>query len=408
MNTTEEELLKKIAELERENRRLKENQEIKLNIRRTDAFNSIKNLLERDTQSYQALANKMNISDRTLRMFALWDSDDTSDKTLWILWDYFTEEFKSSYKHIALYRAYANAGKPEEREQIYERLNSLFDDFLSEFNKIYDKRIYTIKEKWIVARWEVVGGWFLVHKWSEGVRDYVRSVNGEIFERRREALISEWVIKRDWDKIIFLQDYKFNSPSWAARMIIWSFANWRIRWKSEWVALKDLEPELYEQERMFNRPVTDIIRIRQDEKPEERIQNKPVSLAYVYPLNWRRKLNCTFKKPNWIFIDWVFYEEINDWTKVMPLVWKILYEKNPIFFKRMVDWKEIVKDKWDLIIADYKVSSNRNNVEWTDYYVEQCFSANDVRKYTWRLIKYWNDNSWSKTDVKVRIKKTRF
>ena len=139
---TEEELLKKIAELESENKRLKESQGIKMSIWREDAFNSIKNLLERDTQSYQSLANKMGISDRTLRTFVLWDSEDTSDKTLGIMWEYFTEEFKSSYKDLALYRAYTNASYLEEREQIYERLNSLFDDFLREFDKIYDKKIY--------------------------------------------------------------------------------------------------------------------------------------------------------------------------------------------------------------------------------------------------------------------------
>lgn len=414
---TEEELLKKIAELESENKRLKESQGIKMSIWREDAFNSIKNLLERDTQSYQSLANKMGISDRTLRTFVLWDSEDTSDKTLGIMWEYFTEEFKSSYKDLALYRAYTNASNLEEREQIYERLNSLFDDFLREFDKIYDKKIYSIKEKWIVATWEVVSWWFMVHKWSEWVRDYVKSANAELFNRKRESLIAEWIIRREWDKIVFLEDYTFNTPSWAARMIVWSFANWRIRRRSEWVTLRDAEPELYEQEKLINRPITpitirqlrnNIIRVTNSERMEERIQNTPVSMAYIYPLNGRRKLNCTFKKPNWVFIDWLYYEEINDWTKVMPLIWKILYEKNPIFFKRMVDWREIVKDKWDLIIADYKVSSNRNSIEWTDYYVEQCFSANDVRKYTWRLIKYWNDNSWSKIDVKVRIKKTRF
>jgi hypothetical protein len=48
---------------------------------------------------------------------------------------------------LALYRAYTNAKKPEEREQIYERFNTLFEDFLSEFDKIYDKKVYSIKEK---------------------------------------------------------------------------------------------------------------------------------------------------------------------------------------------------------------------------------------------------------------------
>ena len=406
MNMTEEQLLKKIAELERENRRLKESQNLKVNIDRSDAFNSIRNLLERDTQSYQALASKVGISDRTLRMLAGWDSDNTSDKTLWILWDYFTEEFKNSYKDLALYRAYTNAKKPEEREQIYERFNTLFEDFLSEFDKIYDKKVYSIKEKWIVATWEVIDGWFLVHKWSQGVRDYVKSANVEFLDKKRNALISEWMIKRDWDKIIFLEDCKFNSPSWAANMIVWSSANWRTRWKSEWVALKDAEPDLYEQERMTNKPLSDIVHMELNNKTET--QNRPISLAYVYPLNWKRKVTCKFKKPNWIFIDWVFYEEINDWIKVIPLIWKTLYEKNPIFFKRMIDWNEIVKDKWDLIISDHKVDENWNNIEWTDYYVERCFSANDVRKYAWRLVKYWNDNSWSKIDVKVRLKKTRF
>ena len=54
---------------------------------------------------------------------------------------------KNSYKDLALYRAYTNANNLEEREQIYERLNSLFDDFLREFDKIYDKKLYSIKEK---------------------------------------------------------------------------------------------------------------------------------------------------------------------------------------------------------------------------------------------------------------------
>ena len=261
MEKTNKELLEEIARLRKENERLKENLRAKPNInikiKRENAFDSIKNLLKRDTQSYQSLANKMNLSDRTLRTFVQWDSRDTSDKTLWILWDYFTEEFKNSYKDLALYRAYTNARKPEDREQIFKRLNSLFDEFLNEFYKIYDKKIYKIEEKWIVARWEVVDGWFLVHKESQGVRNYVKSANVKFLDKHRNDLISQWIIIREWDKIVFLQDYKFKSPSWAANIIVWSSANWRIRWKSEWITLKDSEPDLYKQLRKSNEILED-------------------------------------------------------------------------------------------------------------------------------------------------------
>ncbi len=71
MSMTEEELLKKIAELEKENKRLKERQSFRASIRREDAYEAVKNLLKRDMQNYQVLAEKMNISDRTLRMFAV-------------------------------------------------------------------------------------------------------------------------------------------------------------------------------------------------------------------------------------------------------------------------------------------------------------------------------------------------
>ena len=237
---TKEEMLKRIKELEDENKKLKSKSSSTLS--KEDAFEALKNLITWFTQNYSSLWEWMDMSDRTLRNFVSWSADDASEKTYWIIWDYFNKQLRETYQELLRYRAYASAPDDEQRAELYKKLSTAYDGMLSSLEWLIHKRIYTIDERNFKATWEYVNGWFVVYKWSELSYHVLDDSNVRIMRARKE-LYMDWIIEKDSNthKVYFLQDFKFRSPSAAAEVICWRPVNWRSKWKSEWKTLDGLE-----------------------------------------------------------------------------------------------------------------------------------------------------------------------
>lgn len=86
--------------------------------------------------------------------------------------------------------------------------------------------------------------WFLVLKWSKWpiwLQDHVNTNRGYAW-RHRPRLLELWVIKQEWDAIVFQMDYLFGSPSSAIQLITWASVNgWDYRKDNQWKTLKENE-----------------------------------------------------------------------------------------------------------------------------------------------------------------------
>jgi hypothetical protein len=184
----------------------------------------------------------MDMSDRTLRNFVWWAPDGASEKTYWIIWDYFSKQLKESQKQLLRYRAYASAPDDEQRAELYKKLCTAYDNMLRILEWLIHKRIYTIDERNFKATWEYVDDWFLVYKWSELSYHVLDDTNIRIMRGRKELYL-DWIIEKDAQTrtVTFLRDYTFKSPTAAAEVICWRAVNWWSKWKSEWKTLDELE-----------------------------------------------------------------------------------------------------------------------------------------------------------------------
>ena len=237
---SKEEMLKRLQELEEENKRLKEKN--KSSLTKEDAFDALKQLIASSTQTYSSLWESMDMSDRTLRNFIWWAPNDASEKTYWIIWDYFSKQLKESHKQLLRYRAYASAPDDEQRAELYKKLCTAYDNMLRTLEWLIHKRIYTIDERNFKATWEYVDDWFLVYKWSELSYHVLDDTNIRIMRARKELYL-DWIIEKDAQTrtVTFLRDYTFKSPTAAAEVICWRAVNWWSKWKSEWKTLDELE-----------------------------------------------------------------------------------------------------------------------------------------------------------------------
>ena len=237
---SKEEMLKRLQELEEENKRLKEKN--KSSLTKEDAFDALKQLIASSTQTYSSLWESMDMSDRTLRNFVWWAPDDASEKTYWIIWDYFSKQLRESHKQLLRYRAYTSAPDDEQRVELYKKLSLAYDNMLRTLETLIHKRIYTIDERNYKASWEYVDGWFLVYKWSELSYHVLDDTNIRIMRARKELYL-DWIIEKDAQTrtVTFLKDYTFKSPTAAAEVICWRAVNWWSKWKSEWKTLDELE-----------------------------------------------------------------------------------------------------------------------------------------------------------------------
>ena len=107
-----------------------------------------------------------------------------------------------------------------------------------------EKNVYYLTTRWSDAKWIYTNEWFLVLKWSSWPINLVDSMikNKWYAYRNRPKLLENWIIKEEWNKIVFQKDYLFNSPSSAADFIAWRNTNWWINWKNKsWKTLDEIE-----------------------------------------------------------------------------------------------------------------------------------------------------------------------
>ena len=115
---------------------------------------------------------------------------------------------------------------------------SIFKEKIQEEDK---KEKYFCKRNWNFWVWYYTDAWFLVLKWSIWsfeIKEYAISALKNI----QQKLFSENILKQENEKIIFLQDYLFSSPSTASSVIIWNKSNGLTDWKTEnWKTLDKIE-----------------------------------------------------------------------------------------------------------------------------------------------------------------------
>lgn len=90
----------------------------------------------------------------------------------------------------------------------------------------------TLRGKDTIASGQDTPEGFNVFTGSVGRLDAVPSLHAHITELRRE-LVAANVLERRLDGLLFTQDYRFDSPSTAAGVLLGRSANGRIEWKDE-------------------------------------------------------------------------------------------------------------------------------------------------------------------------------
>ena len=120
----------------------------------------------------------------------------------------------------------------------------LFKKLINKKELKNEKNVYYLTTRWSNAKWIYTNEWFLILKWSSWPMNLVDSMikNKWYAYRNRPKLLENWVIKEEWNKIIFQKDYLFSSPSWASDFISWWNTNWWILWKNkDWKTLNEIE-----------------------------------------------------------------------------------------------------------------------------------------------------------------------
>ena len=116
-----------------------------------------------------------------------------------------------------------------------------FSIFKEKTSKEDKKEKYFCQRNWNNGVWYYTKEWFLVLKWSVWsfeIKEYALSALKNI----QQKLFLENILKQENEKIIFLQDYLFSSPSTASSVIIWNKSNGWIDWKTEnWKTLHEIE-----------------------------------------------------------------------------------------------------------------------------------------------------------------------
>lgn len=72
----------------------------------------------------------------------------------------------------------------------------------------------------------------VVHKGSICSKDFAKSAVGTPFAKRREKMAVDGILEKTPDGLVFVEDYKFKSPSGAAAVVSGGHANGWIEWKN--------------------------------------------------------------------------------------------------------------------------------------------------------------------------------
>lgn len=111
-------------------------------------------------------------------------------------------------------------------------------------NSIVNQKIYSLKVKGYIANGIYNEEGFMVLRGSEWPLEMTASQTwGQWYAfRHRPTLLKKWVIEYKNDKIIFIQDYQFTSPSSAADLVSGRYMNgWTARKDKNWKTLDENE-----------------------------------------------------------------------------------------------------------------------------------------------------------------------
>lgn len=104
--------------------------------------------------------------------------------------------------------------------------------------------IFSIKTRGTSWKWAYTDEWFLIFKWSKWIAEVVKSFQWKA-KRLRDELLEKWIIKIEWEYIIFIEDYLWSSPSFSASILTWRPTNWWIEWKNkDWKTLDEIERKI--------------------------------------------------------------------------------------------------------------------------------------------------------------------
>ncbi|WP_104202613.1 GIY-YIG nuclease family protein [Billgrantia saliphila] len=96
---------------------------------------------------------------------------------------------------------------------------------------LLDETLY-LEERGAKATGREVGDGFVVFEGSRARATEVASIHDYMHDLRVQ-LLERQVLRVDGDALVFTQDYRFNSPSTAAGVLVGGAANGRIAWKDE-------------------------------------------------------------------------------------------------------------------------------------------------------------------------------
>ena len=94
------------------------------------------------------------------------------------------------------------------------------------------EQVLVLNERGAKARGREVGDGFVVFQGSQARATEVASIH-EYMRDLRHQLRERDVLRVEGDSLIFTQDFRFNSPSTAAGVLVGGSANGRITWKDE-------------------------------------------------------------------------------------------------------------------------------------------------------------------------------
>ena len=94
------------------------------------------------------------------------------------------------------------------------------------------EQVLVLNERGAKARGREVGDGFVVFQGSQARATEVASIH-EYTRDFRQQLLERDVLRVEGDSLIFTQDFRFNSPSTAAGVLVGGSANGRITWKDE-------------------------------------------------------------------------------------------------------------------------------------------------------------------------------
>lgn len=119
----------------------------------------------------------------------------------------------------------------------------IFKEIISKKELQNEKNMYYLRTKWSNAKWIYNDEWFLVLKWSKGIKEIIPfQIKQWHIARNRNIMLEWWIIVEIDEWFEFTQDYLFKTPTSACNIISWWNYNWWIEWKNKnWVTLKEVE-----------------------------------------------------------------------------------------------------------------------------------------------------------------------